>query len=249
MNHARAIELLIDFMDGRLDQVTQAEIDDHIATCGECRDWIETYELITMSFGGQAAGQHPNGDILALCAARADEQYEPDRESLRHHLERCPDCRSDLQLVHAAVLGARPASDHLPVPVEKRRVARWALAVAAAAATFAISSVLWFGAPNPMSEGTTPVRDGVGTVPVALETRSEDVFEFSEPEIDGTRVIDTSGSILVSRTRIREGADVTIRSGQVVAFGNGFQIGNQARIVVGGHSIDQPVEHRGVHGG
>ena len=61
--------------------------------------------------------------------------------------------------------------------------------------------------------------------------------EFSEPEIEGKRLIESEGGLVISRTHIKGGAEVTIRAGRSVAFGNGFQVGPQARLAVGGGSV------------
>ena len=121
--------------------------------------------------------------------------------------------------------------------------------MAAGVAIFAISATLPTSLWNRPTAAPEPAREHAGTLATLTDGAVEETLEFTESEIDGTRVIDAKGAILVSRTRINEGADVTIRSEHAVAFGNGFQIGSQARIAVGGRTIDQPRQHRGVQGG
>ena len=46
---------------------------------------------------------------------------------------------------------------------------------------------------------------------------------MSEEEIGGTRIIQAEGSLTLSDVKIMDGARVTIRANEVVAFGNGFR--------------------------
>jgi anti-sigma factor ChrR (cupin superfamily) len=239
MEHREATELLLDLVAGRLDGQAQDAAERHIAGCGDCRAWVETYNLLGATLAADAYIEHPDSRLLALCAVRSDEEFEPDRANVRRHLEICPQCRRAIDLVRAAVRDASPMSE--PAKAAERsqdRVPAWMLAVAASLAVIAIGTVLVSGVRRGQPRGTR-MPEAVATVSEEpLEARPDvPPAEFSEPEIEGKRLIESEGGLVISRTHIKGGAEVTIRAGRSVAFGNGFQVGPQARLAVGGGSV------------
>jgi hypothetical protein len=240
MNHDEAAGLLLDLVDGRLDERTQSVVDRHIENCAECQGWLDTQQLLKRAPAVARRDDHPSSEDLALCAVRAEEEFEPDRADLFRHLDSCPQCRHELDLVREAVRDARPSPVQLGRPTRSATgFPVWRLAAAAAFGALAIGTLLvaglWRAEPVD-GGGSTIAATGAGG---SFETRSGwQTEEFSEPEIAGTRLIEADGGLIFSRTRIDDGANVTIRAGEVVAFGDGFQIGSQARVAVGGSPSD-----------
>ena len=110
MNHREARVYLSELGTGSLEQATEDAVASHVTECGACRAWLTTFDLLA----GESRAEdeldehHPGEDLLALCAIRPEEVYEPDRKELRRHLERCPTCRRMVALVSSAVRRARP---------------------------------------------------------------------------------------------------------------------------------------------
>jgi hypothetical protein len=245
MNHNEVAGLLLDLVDGRLDERTQSAVHRHIEGCADCRAWLDTLLLLESPPEVARRDDHPRSEDVALCAVRAEEEFEPDRAELRRHLESCPKCRHELNLVRAAVRDARPVPAQLTRPAASTGgFPVWRLAAAAAFGALAIGTLLvaGFWRAEPVDGGgSTIAATGAGG---SFETRPEwQTEEFSEPEIAGTRLIEADGGLIFSRTRIDDGADVTIRAGEVVAFGDGFQIGSQARVAVGGSPSNPAMKH------
>jgi hypothetical protein len=251
MEHREATEHLLDFVAGGLGRASRDAVTRHVASCSDCRDWVETHDVLASALEVPPERGHPDSEVLALCAVRSEEEYEPDRFGLRIHLEGCARCRREVDLVRSAVLDARPTEIPTTVSGESRKVSpQWTYAVAASLAAAAIGTLLvvglWQGR-NPgdrpskvvSTSAEAPVRDGV-------EPTQE---EFLEAEIGGIRLIETQGGLIISRTKIKDGAQVTIHAGKSVAFGNGFQIGQRARIAVGGNPGDPSAKSRGAQNG
>jgi hypothetical protein len=240
MDHREASEHLIDLAAGRLDGSTRDAVTRHVESCDDCRAWLEAHDLLASALEAPTEGEHPDSELLALCAVRSEEEFEPDRVGLRSHLEICDRCRHEVELVRAAVLDARPAATPAAAPPPARVFSpRWMYAAAAGIAAAAIGSLLVSGLWQEQTHGLGPTE----VVSTSAEAPAVDGFatppeQFSEAEIEGTRLIETQGDLVISRTKIKDGAQVTIRAGESVAFGNGFQIGQQARIAVGGDPVD-----------
>ena len=236
MNHREAREHLLDLASGRIDGRELDALRGHVAECDDCRAWLEAHDSLNEALGPATDGEHPDSQLLALCAVRAEELFEPDRADLRSHLESCDRCRDEVDLVRAAVIEARPAAPRSTAPARSRDVSpRWMYAVAAGLAAVAIGTVLvrgvWRG--QAYQAPPTDVASAAAAVPEAIgpELPPE---EFSEAEIEGARLIETAGGLIISRTKVKAGAEVTIRAGKAVVFGNGFEVGQQARVAVGG---------------
>ncbi len=251
MDHSRAEKHLPDLAADGLDGRCRDDVMSHVVGCAECREWLGTYDMLASALEETAGDEHPDAELLALCAVRPDELYESDRAELRRHLETCAQCRREVDAAGAAVRDARP-SPAAPVPMptsSPRRAAPWRLAVAATLAACAIGALVVFGvhgwsARSALSGDEAGVRvvDGSASQPVAPATR------LSDTQIHGDRVIEAPGDLMISRTTIEDGSQVTIRAGSTVVIGNGFQVGNQARITVGGGHTADSVEVRGKRG-
>jgi hypothetical protein len=250
MNHYRVLEFLPDFVEGELADELHASVESHVLTCAECKDWIRTYDLFAEHIDGRSDREHPDCGILALCAVRPEERFEPDRIAVRQHLDWCVRCRDELELMRAAICSARPSSASVRESDPARRSHHLAIGVAAGFAAVAISGVLLFG---PWRGGQPLFSHADRTMQLAATsqrgTHANSAHELSGTEIGGSRLIEVPGEITISQTKINSGAEVTIRAGDFVAFGNGVQIEQRTRVAIGGRPSDVSGEHRQLHDG
>ncbi len=111
----------------------------HLAACEEC---TEAWREATRALSGEGAGADSNGErhlspaMIARWETAAQDLRGLEREAVRDHLERCPDCRADL-----AALGHRPELAMRPTLVRRGRSSRsfgaglaWGVGVTALAA-------------------------------------------------------------------------------------------------------------------
>lgn len=90
---------------GLLDEADDARIEAHLAACADCRATAEAFAVAP----GEAPGAHVSPAILARWPQARTELRGLERALVRRHLERCAECRQDLEsLGHAAVLEFRP---------------------------------------------------------------------------------------------------------------------------------------------
>lgn len=242
MNHRQAVGHLADFGDpgASLEAGTERALAAHVERCAKCRDWLATRSLLAAGLSSQAsrADGHPGSDLLALCAIRPAEVFEPDREDLRRHLDRCPVCRRDLERVRTAVLGARPASSGhgssedlgRAAPLPASVVGRVAAAVALLVACGLLAWLLL--APPPPATPGEPAAAAVEPPPAAG-------VDHLSGDLAGHQIVDGGVELVVSRLTVTTGADVTILAQRRVAFGDGFRVAPGARLtVVAGRSED-----------
>lgn len=239
MNHRTAVPCLSEYGIGILEPDTEEEIREHLDDCPTCREWLATRDLLAakLSRGRKTylGEPHPDSDLLALCVVRPEEVLELDREGLRLHLEQCPTCREDLDLMRAAVREARPGARAIneafvPRPAAYAR-ARGYLAAALAAVLLGggvLAASLYLRlSPRGAASPTGP--PGVAQHP---ETGLIQTEELSSRDLDGTQVIDSETRLVISKLTVKSGANITFNSGEVVAFGDGFQVAEGARIAV-----------------
>lgn len=234
MDHHEAEGYLLDFASGALDGSVRNAVISHVENCVDCRAWLETYDLFAGKPATHQGSDHPDSELLSRCAVCLEELNEPENLMLREHLEGCVSCRHEVKLVREAVQSARPEA-----PCSTRTVLPrpsypwWRLVAAACVAGLALG--LFFAA-----ETRNPERAGVrfNDSEIGIDERRQprpdaSVEEIFEKELGGTRLIEVEGSLALNRVRIKDGARITIFAGDVVAFGNGFQIGPQTRVTVG----------------
>ena len=234
MNHRDAEEYLVDFAEGVLDEPLLEDLTSHVQRCPDCQEWLEAFDMMASSARLSSESEHPSSHLIALCAVRAEEEFELDRSDLHEHLDRCDTCRNEIETLKAALDQARPAVESIETLRPAVSVGQWWKAAAAAALlgiaiTALLGPSLWHGETpgdaSPMVANTAIAEPPSG--PGLPDTK------FSEAEINGKRLIESDGSLTFSETKISAGADVTIHAVQTVAFGNGFEVGPQTRVEVG----------------
>jgi len=223
MRHSEATDHLADFAAGLLDPLLIEQVRIHTRDCAECRHWLELHGPMIRMLTRDVPPAHPSSRELAICATAPHEEHERGREALGDHLRSCPDCRSHVDLVRAAISAARPSGAETGGS-SSPRISPRSSAQLKAAAGFAgvalISALVFF-------HFVRPAKPGREAHPPAAQ-----MIPWSEAEIAGHRVIDADSDLLFSRTTVSDGADLTIRSSGRVAFGNGFRLGSTARMVV-----------------
>lgn len=236
MTHREARVYLSELGAGSLEQATEEAVASHVTECGTCRAWLGTFELLA----GESRAEdeldepHPEEDLLALCAIRPEEIYEPDREELRSHLERCPTCRRMVALVSSAVCRARPlgstgqsrsAPREAPSPIWSRRLVA-GLVVGLLGSALFLSLLVFdrFATELPALAMARSVA--------ASWSSDESAEQLADLELATTRSFSSDRKLTVSNVILKPGADVTFRGGDVIAFGDGFQVESGARLRV-----------------
>ena len=105
------------------------------------------------------------------------------------------------------------------------------MAVAAAAAVVAVAGLVTLEMRPGRSLGVQG-SDTASVAPIEVGVTDPTVDDLSDVQIDGTRRIEGGPRVTLERVMISDGADVTIRAGETVAFGNGFRVGSSARLNV-----------------
>ena len=245
MDHREAKRHLLDFVAGDLDTRSRSAVTSHIEECVDCRAWLETHDLLASASEMDSSSDHPDSELLALCAVRPEEGNEPGRAAVRRHLESCARCRREIELVRDAVMEARPEAAGPAGAIHPKPSPSWWRAAAAACVVAVALGWLTVETRRPGHVDSRP-NDTVMTMDELLQTRPDfPGEEISGVEIEGTRLIEADGNLTLNQVKIKDGARVTIRTGGVVAFGNGFQIAPQAQLIVEVSPGDPAREYRG----
>lgn len=202
MSHRAIRERLADFALDRLETPERVEVERHLPGCRDCRDWLETYELLGAGLRAPAALEHPDAADLAGWAVRGAALPE----DATAHLAACPACAGELDDVRAALAAARDGLDEEVRPRRppaKPTAIRWAAAAALVLAVVAGSILLL-----PGDEPEPPYRVSGGTLP-------------------GDSTI-AARAIHVSDVVIPSGSNIVFAAGETVALGDGFVVASGA---------------------
>lgn len=222
MKHEEALRWLPEYAAGNLEAADI--VMNHLDSCTECQDWLETYRVLE-SLGGPAAASsgssavkepvatHPESELLAEYAVDPL-ALDPDAVAeIDSHLESCSVCHSDVQMTRAAVINARSgaiesAEDSAASKRRVRPAVRWALA---AGLTGALVAAALFYSDAPSSETQVAV-------------------DPSPQKIEGPWLIEGKGNETVNagELSLARGSNVTMRADTVVALGNGFSVERDA---------------------
>ena len=241
MDHREAKRLLVDLAAGELDQSTRNEVTAHVEECVACRAWLETRDLLASLAPVENGIEHPESDLLAEAAARPEALDEPGGSVVREHLEICASCRREVELVRDALLASRPDAAHPGFVGGPRQSRRWWYV--AAAAFIGVIALRFFLPAETTNRRVVDLQPGGAVAPVVESTGTwtgSPVESITGEEINGTRLIEAEGSLTLSRVKITDGAKVTIFAGDVVAFGDGFQIGSGTSVTVGTVQSEAP---------
>jgi hypothetical protein len=153
---------------------------------------------------------------------------------LHQHLDRCGKCRSEIEMLKAALDQARPAVESSEARRPAVSAGQWWKA-AAAALLFGVAITALLGTSLRHGERPDDVSPVIANTALAEPGGGPRLpaTKFAEAEINGERLIESDGSLTFSETKINAGAVVTIHAVQTVAFGNGFEVGPQTRVEVG----------------
>lgn len=236
MNHSIAVENLLAFAEGRLDGDLEPAVAAHAESCGACREWLETFQLLADGLSLAGEGGHLDSGLLARHAAQPHALSDFEAAYVEGHLATCRVCAEDLALVRAA-LGATGAS----APMRSAgagssavRLRRSRQVLVAAALSVAI--VLGFVVGKGLFGGGSESRrgpDGPSVVEAAATEVQED-GHLSGVELDGVRVIESRSNLRISDSSIKNGAKVKIRAGGGIVFGDGFKVESGASLAVEG---------------
>jgi hypothetical protein len=208
---------LAEFVDRVLESALAERVNTHVQSCSECKQWIDTYRMIEDTLAGPAAESHYS-HVSALALARSatatQDGGERDCAELQSHLENCSQCRYIVDLSRSAVLNARPESAFPWSSGAKRSgvlASTRRLALAASLIIFVVGGIL-----------------GV----LYLDEHDGSNQRITGVSIDGVRVFSADDTITADSARVGEGAMVTFRAGDSVAFGDGFSVGLEATVIV-----------------
>ncbi len=195
IDHAWVLEHLAPYWAGLLEGADHERIESHLATCEACRRaWEAQSSLAPVTPGTEA---HVPAALLADWERQQRMLRGLERATIRHHLERCDDCRRDLLAMgHEPVLefvaalepdglmprapgpGSTARATTRPSLVDdaRERLHRlnWALggwaAIATAAAAVMVFVMIRGGAPGPGDSLPPPGFGGPGTTSVTTGT-------------------------------------------------------------------------------
>lgn len=237
MNHRTASNLLVDLASGTLPRERERAVSNHVDQCGTCRRWLSDFRLLASGLGARESVEenHPASDLLSLWALHPEELEEGPRRTLAEHLARCPACRREARLVRAAVTAreeADPVSRRSVVALRLLSTRRTLVAAGVCALIFglgALGQALWLGGQktgSAISASTAEVEPPASRPPVHRAAR------LSGVELEGHRLLETDGTMIVTDVKITPGARVTLRAGKSIALANGFEVAAGARAIV-----------------
>lgn len=257
MRHRIAIRHLTEYAAGTAEPEIESAVSAHLATCVECRGWLETHDLLAEELGHQRDDDctaHPESALLALCAVRPEEVHESDRRDLREHLDSCARCREEMRAAREALLAARPTRGPVESPAyaaDSRGPSRRVWASAAAIVGILLGSASFLVA---LLSDHRPTEVASRRVNESATTGTDATVALQSPRIvtgedlAGNQVI-SAESLVISDLTVKSGADITFRSKRSVAFGSGFRVASGARIRVDtgdAETRDPPPDRRGL---
>lgn len=177
MNCERATELLPWYLNDTLDESERQEVRGHLAGCESCRQALEETRLAWTIYD-----QHiPSDALVALAWGESPEGCDP--EVLERHLQSCPECAADLELVRTSrrleeddriALFARPSETDRTVT---RKPGAWRAAALAAglAGLVAASGWIWTaGQTRDLERRLAEARPAPVTAPPATQPPQDD---------------------------------------------------------------------------
>lgn len=218
MRHATAVTLITDPGSGALAPDLQRQLDRHLVRCAECRAWLRTYRLLDEALtdeGKSGRSEHLSSQELAAFSLAPETLDEPSRERCERHLGDCGRCRYEAALAREAVAAAR-GSRIRGLTAQTASVRRLA---AAAGLLLAVGALVYLA--------------------LARTPKEQNVFGG---RLEGIQTLAARRSIVIGTTEVDSGASVTLRSGELVALGNGFSVESGAHLRV---EVDRGTTPRG----
>lgn len=138
--HSDICDRLLSYLDSRLDEDLRREVQAHLERCGSCSEELATMRAMTCALrqAGQgdlaatAEGERygcPGADELTVYAGQEDAHPSAESEWVTRHLDACPRCQREVDLVRLMTLqlselSGMVATQHLSAQVEERLMAR-----------------------------------------------------------------------------------------------------------------------------
>lgn len=223
MNHHQATGLLADYGAGRCGGRQLELLEVHLADCSECRDWVGTYRELSAVAAGEpaASAAHADSDDLALYAVDAEQLGDAAQQKLRRHLSGCAACRSEFEATRTALARGRQAAESPALTaVRSTFESPYRLGIAASVLLGLLVSVLHVARR--------------ADAPVAPPTMVKTI-------LSGERLVEAERSMVVAAVEIDSGSAIVFRAGEMVAFDNGFVVGDDASFSV---DVTRPSDRR-----
>jgi len=109
---------------------------------------------------------------------------------------------------------------------------RWGLLAAGLSAVAMGLAVYLSLVSNPWSNPSRSQESDSGVLAEATGVGADGTEELSNLELEDSRVIETDRRLMVTNVKVKAGARITFRAGEVAAFGDGFQISDGGAIIV-----------------
>ena len=211
MRHSETLELLPDFVAGRIRPSERSQVEAHLTTCEECMGSVEMYRLFAESLNIDSeitASDHPTSAELARFVL--DSEGQPD--AIRDHLETCPSCDRELELCRRAIRGVRGRrSEALAAVAAYVSSPPARMVLAASLLLVALTSAVLLS-PSRRTDGSTQ--------------------EISGRKLAGQQVIAAQRVIRATEVEIESGSAISFRAGELVALGEGFVVDSDATFSV-----------------
>lgn len=187
--HKWTVLRLAPYISGLLDEGEERKLNGHLAACPSC---AERYDLLVLEARDSEAGEHIPPGVIAKWRTASAGLRGIERDLVQHHLDRCADCRRDLEILGCApvlapmALPVLPAS-RVPQNESRRRAVRisdgwrfWALGgwATTATAAAALLSVMLLRTPPPVQVANL---DPVNLSPVGDPTPTPAPDRHEEP--------------------------------------------------------------------
>jgi hypothetical protein len=213
MKHEESVRLLLDYAEGGLDSAAAARIEKHLWACDECRDWVQTYQCLSQSLD---CLHEVSAELLAKYAVEEDRLGETERDIVRIHVEKCRNCREELEIIQSSLAAARQRPFWPTSIANIRRIPRVASQYFAAAAAIIITV---------FAAGAATII--FGTSWLLPEQRVQ------HRTISGEQIIEGDVFVVIESTEIQDRASLTVYAQDTVVFGDGFSVESGASLIVG----------------
>jgi hypothetical protein len=100
IDHADAIVLIPEWLQGAISEREQAELRQHADHCADCRASIETYRVLQTAIAHTA--KHPSDETIVRFALDRTELLADESQMVEEHLDSCAGCRAACEAIAAA---------------------------------------------------------------------------------------------------------------------------------------------------
>ena len=208
VRHRYGSELLADYAARRLDARSRPIVEEHLAECADCREWLETYRLLASGLATeQTTGHLPSADLAAWAVL----EDQPPGKAVAH-LAACATCGRELELVTAAIRAAR-REGHEEQPASWWRPGGRRRAVWLAAASLVLVVL-------------------AGSLLLTLRGGTTQTYEISGVVLAGEETF-TARSIHASDVEIRPASEIVFQAEELVVLGEDFVVASQATFEAG----------------